>query len=345
MPEPKLINPVEQKNWNDMLLATPGYSFFHTSNWADVLNKSYKYNPIYLLSGDFDSFEGLFPIMEVNSSLTGRNGVCLPFSDMCSPLARNEQQLQNLFNTAIDLGKKKKWKCLEIRGGERFLSAQKPSQTFLTHTLNLSRGPQQLLSDFRNSTRRNIKKAINEGVEVNISSSIEDLKEFCRLNALTRKKHGLPPQPFSFFKNLHESIIAPGMGFIAIASSNKKAIAANIYFNFGEEVIFKYGASDKTWHHLRANNLVMWEAIKWSCEKGFKRLSFGRTEPENHGLVQYKAGWGAKPYQINYYRYDLRENCFTTNYSAINPLFMTFFSKLPIPILEILGRVLYRHMG
>ena len=57
------------------------------------------------------------------------------------------------------------------------------------------------------------------------------------------------------------------------------------------------------------------------------------------------AGWGVKPYQIYYYRYDLQKNVFTSDSSDINPLFKKIFSKLPLPVLEMLGRILYRHMG
>ena len=135
------------------------------------------------------------------------------------------------------------------------------------------------------------------------------------------------------------------MGFIVTASVNNIVIAANVYFKFGNEVIYKYGASDKKFQHLRANNLVMWEAIKWSADQGFEKLCFGRTEPENKGLMQFKAGWGAKPYKIYYYKYDLQKNVFTANPSDINPLFKKIFSKLPLPVLGMLGRILYRHMG
>jgi len=345
MHEPSLINPLEEENWNNLLISTPGCSFFHTSNWADVLSRSYDYKPVYLCVKEENLLAGIFPLMEVNSYLTGKNGVCLPFSDMCEPIAQNTQQFQNLFEHAVVLGKKQKWKYLDIRGGEKYLSAEKPSQIILSHMLDLSPGSKKLFSNLRDSTRRNIKKAQKRDVKVNISNSLAAVKEFYRLNAMTRKRHGLPPQPFIFFKNLYDQVFSQNMGFISIASIKNKAIAANLYFNFGEEVIFKYGASDQRWYHLRPNNLVMWESINWSYEKGFKRLCFGRTEPEHVGLVQYKAGWGAKPYQINYYRYHLQKNCFTSNSSEINPFFTKLFSKLPIPVLKIIGIIFYRHMG
>jgi lipid II:glycine glycyltransferase (peptidoglycan interpeptide bridge formation enzyme) len=345
MHEPALINPLEEENWNNLLISTPGYSFFHTSNWADVLSKSYNYKPFYLCTRKENTFISLLPVMEVNSALTGRRGVCLPFTDTCEPIAENAEQFQKLFDQVVVMGRKRKWKYLEIRGGEKYLSAEKPSQLFFGHTLDLSCGQQQLFSNLRDSTRRNIKKAQNENINVTISTSPQSMKDFYRLNTMTRREHGLPPQPYKFFQHLYDHVITGNMGFIATASLSGSTIAANVYLNFGKEVIYKYGASDKAFQHLRANNLVMWEAIKWSADHGFEKLCFGRTEPENEGLMQFKAGWGVKPYQIYYYRYDLQKNVFTSNSSDINPLFNKFFSKLPIPVLEMLGKILYRHMG
>ena len=345
MHEPSLINPLEEENWNNLLISTPGCSFFHTSNWADVLSKSYNYTPFYLCARKENTFISLLPVMEVNSALTGRRGVCLPFTDTCEPIAENAQQFQKLFDQAVSLGKKQKWKYLEIRGGEKYLSAEQPAEFFHGHKLDLSSGQQQLFLNLRDSTQRNIKKAQNENINVTISTSPQSMKDFYRLNTRTRREHGLPPQPFHFFRNLHELIIKKDLGFIVTASVNNIVIAANVYLNFGKEVIYKYGASDKAFQHLRANNLVMWEAIKWSADHGFEKLCFGRTEPENKGLMQFKAGWGVKPYQIYYYRYDLQKNVFTSDSSDINPLFKKIFSKLPLPVLEMLGRILYRHMG
>jgi len=44
-----------------------------------------------------------------------------------------------------------------------------------------------------------------------------------------------------------------------LASLNGKNIAGVICFHFGDRVIYKYGASDKDYQHLRVNNLVMWK--------------------------------------------------------------------------------------
>ena len=288
--------------------------------------------------------------MDIDSFLTGKRGVSLPFTDYCEPVVSNAGQFEELFAAAVALGKKQNWRTLEFRGGETFLQGEEPSEWHYGHTLDLAtRGTEpkihQLFNNLRDSTRRNIKKAEKEGVTITVFTSPDSMEEFLRLNTITRKDHGLPPQPRHFFQNVHDLIISNNLGFIVLASFNNKAIAANVYLCIADQVIYKYGASDRAYWHLRANNLVMWEAISWACDKGYKTICFGRTEPENQGLRQFKAGWGAQEYLIKYYRYDLQKNAFIKAPRIINPFYKKLFSKLPIPALNMLGGILYRHMG
>jgi lipid II:glycine glycyltransferase (peptidoglycan interpeptide bridge formation enzyme) len=130
-----------------------------------------------------------------------------------------------------------------------------------------------------------------------------------------------------------------------LASYNKKTIAGAVYFHFGDKALFKYGASEKKYRHLRANNLVMWEAVKQYVKNGYGSFCFGRTEPENAGLRQFKSGWGAKEYLIYYYKYDLIKGAFVKDSSKVKGLHNKIFKNMPIPLLKITGSLLYRHMG
>jgi hypothetical protein len=345
MHEAAAVDPSRQKDWDEALLRTPGHSFFHTASWAEVLQKSYNYKPVYFTIRKQAALEALLSVMEVDSPLTGKRGVSLPFTDYCEPIASGAAQFRELFTAAVAIGKKRNWRYLELRGGERFFQNEEPSECHFGHTLDLAEGPRKLFAGLRDSNRRNIKKAGKEKTDLAISASPDALQTFCRLNALTRRDHGLPPQPRRFFQCVHDHILSRNMGFIVLASFRGTAIAANVYFTFGDQILYKYGASDRAFQHLRANNLVMWEAIKWGCDHGYRALCLGRTEPGNDGLRQFKAGWGARERLIRYYRYDLRKDAFIKTPHIVRPSHRKIFGKLPIPILNVLGSILYRHMG
>ncbi len=367
-----IINPITYPGWDDLLLSHLGYSFFHSSAWASVLFESYHYTPKYFSIINDGKLLALIPVMEVDSFLTGRRGVSLPFTDYCEPLSNGNIKFADLLNKIVEFGRKHGWKYIELRGGSldseitrnsQLLSAEAsaqagatrnpkpetcnviPSLTYLGHVLDLSQSEEQVFSSFRESTKRNAKKAMREGVEVKIERSLESLSEFYRLNCMTRKEHGLPTQPFYFFKKIYDHVISKKLGMVVLASLGQENVAGAIYFHFGEKAVYKYGASDKKFQHLRANNLVMWEAIKWYAQNGYKSLCFGRTEPENQGLIQFKSGWGTTEQPIQYYRYDLKKSSFVRGSSKVTGIHNKIFRNLPIPISNKIGSLLYKHVG
>ena len=344
MPNIQIINPIEYPNWDEVLLTNPDSTFFHTSAWARVLHESYRYIPLYFTIIENGKMSSLIPIMGIKSFITGKRGVSLPFTDKCTPILKGENHYKDVTKTIIDYGKKVGWKYFELRGGNEYLSRKLHLTSFYFHYIDLTAGKHKVFSEFRKSNKRNIKRARKEGVQVVISNTWESTRAFYRLNCMTRKFHGLPPQPRSFFKRVYDHVIKVKKGFVALATKNKKVIAGAVFFSFRSEVIFKYGASDRKYQNLRANNLVMWKAMKWCLNNGFNNLCFGRTETENQGLLQYKRGWGGNEERLFYYKFDLRKGCFVEGQTGFRSSY-TIFKILPSPLLRFMGNLLYRHVG
>jgi hypothetical protein len=341
----RILNPLNIPNWDDLLLSTVNASFFHSSAWARVLVESYGYKPLYFTSLENGSLSSLVPFMEINSSLSGKRGVSLPFTDECSQIVPDSGFFQELVKDVIDYGEKAGWKYIEWRNGEYFPEEVITSDFYFTHEVDLTKTEEDLFSNLRDSTRRNVKKAYRGGVLVEISRFRDSIESFYRLNCMTRQRHGLPPQPFSFFTRIFEHIISQGQGTIVSALYSGKTIASAVFFNFGRKVIYKYGASDLVHQDLRPNNLIMWEAIKWHRERGFELLNLGRTELENKGLLQFKRGWGAEERLLKYYRYDFKKEAFLGSHRKACGSYNRIFACAPIPMLRILGSLLYKHAG
>jgi hypothetical protein len=341
----EILDPTKTADWDAKFAALPGASFFGTQAWAKVLQASYGYTPLYFALMDSGVLKALLPMMEVSSFLTGKRGVSLPFTDYCQPLVLHEQVFLALFDAVKQEARTRGWKYIDLRLTNGILKKEIPSLFFHGHVLDLNGGQEQLFAQFADTTRRNIKKAEKQGVEVGSENTLEALQEFYRLNCLTRRKHGLPPQPWHFFEHVHREIIAKGMGITALARYEGNAVAGNVYFHYGDKALFKFGASDMRYQHLRAGNLVMWEAIKFYAGKGFKSICFGRTEPENKGLRRFKEGWGTKETDITYYRFDLASGAFVTENDSVSPSRREMLAMLPLPALRVIGNLFYRHVG
>jgi hypothetical protein len=345
MTDIRIINPIEFEGWDNVIAPLPGSSFFHSTAWAKVLSESYNYKPTYFTFFRDDKVVGLIPVMEVNSILTGKRGVSLPFTDYCEPIIDKDLQFHELFHNIIDYGDQKKWKYFEIRGGQHSLPDIQASQSYLRHTLFLLNSPEEIFRTFNRGTKSVIKKSEKEGIEINISKAEDSIIEFYKLNCITRKLHGLPPQPESFFRNVYRYILKEELGVVILASYRNSNIAGCVFFNFGDKAIYKYGASKREYQNLRANNLIMWNAIKYYLEKGCTTFCFGRTEPENDGLRQFKNGWGTQEHVLNYYKYDLHQARYIHNQEIVSRFQSMAFGKLPIPLLKIIGKYSYRHVG
>jgi hypothetical protein len=336
----QIVDPLAIPDWDALVMSLPGHSFFHSSAWARVLEQAYGYKPIYFAKVENGKLSGLLPMMEVDSWLTGKRCVSLPFSDQCELLG----DWQPLWELALAEGRERGWKRVEVRDDLNRQTAE-CSESFFGHSIELSRDEEKIFSSFEPSVRRAIRKAEKCGVKLEISHSLDAVQEFYQLHCQTRKKHGVPPQPFSFFANFHRHVIAHNYGFLAIAKINSRAIAASVFVHFGTAAIYKYGASDENYQNFRGPNLVMWHAIQWLARAGFDRLDFGRTDHANEGLRRFKLGWGAEERPINYFKYDLRTKQFIHGKGERSQLREKVFKRIPIPMARIIGSVLYRHVA
>ncbi|HWA29263.1 MAG TPA: GNAT family N-acetyltransferase [Lacunisphaera sp.] len=341
-----MLNPLESADWDRQLEQLPDAAFFHTACWARVLTESYGYAPRYHVHTEPDGkLRSLIALMEVDSWLTGRRGVSLPFTDDTEPLCNSTEAFTQLFEAAKQLGRARRWKYIELRGGKKWLPEAQSATSFLNHILPLEAGEKAVYAACDDPVRRAIRKAEKNALTVEFSQSLPAMESFYQLMCLTRRRHGVPPQPFPFFAAIQRHVLAANRGWIVLASEGKTPVAGAIYFHFGRQAIYKYGASDETKQHLRANNLVMWRAIQRFIAEGFSSLDFGRTSVGNAGLRQFKRSWGTQEQTLDYIRFDLRQGKFVTHPDEATGWHNRVFQALPLGLSRMAGAILYRHIA
>lgn len=340
----RVLDPLREPAWDHVIALHRDGTCFHTTAWARVLHQTYKHQPFYLQFFHNRRLVALVPLMEICSPFTGRRGVCLPFSDLCEPLFFEPDVSGFVRDRLLSFTQQRRWHHLEIRGSRSFQLAPEPASRFYGHTLELSSDCTQMLGRFSSSVRRAIRKAERSEVTATAARNRQAVGDFYQLHVETRRRHGLPPQSASFFRNIYEHIIKPGIGFIVLAQRGSRTIAAAIFFRFGNNAIYKYGASDKTFQEFRANNLVMWHGIRFLVRIGVKKLHFGRTECENDGLRRFKLSWGTQEETINYYRVDPSgRQCFPRA-RGDSGFHRKVFGRLPLVFNRVAGSIIYPHL-
>jgi CelD/BcsL family acetyltransferase involved in cellulose biosynthesis len=344
-----LANKDEMERWDSFVSSHPDATPFHRSCWLRTLEKTYSFDPLlYVYTGDgTGELGGIFPLFRIRSLLTGTRVVSLPFSDFGGPLCNGSclkddmvAQILQKFNRSV--------KYVEIRDDITGSAGFSCHNHYKRHVLTLSSDVGEVLKKIDKKTiQYSIRKARKSGVEIVEESNRFGTEEFYRLNCLTRKKHGVPVQPIKFFEKLHEYIFSSGNGYLLLASCNGQVMAAGIFLTCRDTVYYKYSSSDPAYLTEKCpNHLLTMHAIERACLAGYRFFDFGRTSPDNEGLIRYKEMWGAQSQDLPYYFYPHIKGATATEGEGKSYQLVTrIWRLLPDSITDIIGPMLFRHIG
>ena len=341
------LDPLLYRRWEDFAAVRAGASVFHQSGWLKALAKTYGYCPMVLTSTPPGEplVDGVV-FCEVNSWITGRRLVSLPFADHAEPLLNDPAQIPKLHEWM-----RAEWggcqrRYIELRplsGDFHSNGGIKVSQSFWFHTLDLSPPIAQIFQRCHKSCiQRRIMHAEHQGLSYEKGSSSEILNAFYRLLVITRKRHYLLPQPYSWFRNLLQCMGSNAE--IRLLRHSGTPIAAIFTLRHRGTVVFKYGCSDQQFHRLAGMPLLFWKMIEESKEDGADQIDLGRSEFENVGLVRFKDRLGALRTKLNYCRYTegRREPALMAPRS---PAIRALLTKLPEILSTRVSELVYRHVG
>lgn len=340
---PYIVDPIADPRWTELIARDPRASVFHSPGWLKALRDTYDFEPVALTTSTPSELiaNGLL-FCEVKSWVTGNRLVSLPFSDHCEPLLRAGEDPGELATVAgAD-----QWRYVELRpvdaapvtgaGRSGFQGAEK----FWLHRLDLSPTAEEIFHRFHNDcVRRKIRKAEKERVLYEEGNSPALLETFYQLLLRTRRRHRLPPQPKSWFRNLSKFL--PESIKFRVASKDGQPIASILTFSYKNKLMYKYGCSDERYHKLGGMQLLLWRAIQEAKDKGFCEFDLGRCEWENVGLRMFKDRWGATRSPLTYWRH----NSAGTSAEHEHQFARKILRWCPAPLLEAAGRSFYRHIG
>jgi hypothetical protein len=340
------IDPLRHPAWDSLLETHPRASVFHTAGWAQVLHETYAHRPLYLCRVEGGRLRALFAVMEVSSRWTGRRGVSLPFTDFCPLLKTEDGDGRSLLEFAMETGRARRWKYLECRSRQDEWENGSRSLAFYGHEIDLTVGSDALFKRLDDPVRRGVKKAEKSALQVEFSTDCQSIQTYYSLHCQTRRRHGVPPQPFRFFQNIQRYILKPGHGFVVTVRLKERPLASAVFLTHGRQAFYKFGASDYTFQQMRPNNLLMWEAMRACARQGYSSLHLGRTSLGQEGLRRFKRSLGASEEIIEYMKYDFSSNSFVTSLDrAEGGWFNRVFASLPAPLLRLAGQMLYPHLS
>lgn len=158
--------------------------------------------------------------------------------------------------------------------------------------IDLTKDVDFLLMDMKKKTRNQVRKAQKSEVEVYRSEDVDDLKAFVNLYLGRMEYIGTGKKfffPFEFYKNTKDFLEKDSSLFIAKYKGN--VIGGSFFIHRNDFAHYHFSGSDKDFWTLSPANLILWEAIKYFKEKGYKKLHLGAGNSPGDSLYHFKYGF------------------------------------------------------
>jgi len=344
------LDPTKDARWAELVERHPRASVFHTAGWLKALRRTYGYEPVaFTTSSPDEDLKNALVFCRINSWLTGRRLVSLPFSDHCELLCDSAEDVSFLIRYLQSAMEHREWKYLEVRpingnfsdigDGIGFL----PAATYFLHTIDLRPDLKEVFRNLdKDSIQRRIQRAQRAGLVEKCGRSDDLLKEFYALFVITRGRHRVPPTPYAWFRNLIHCLDKALE--IRLAYIDKTPIAAILTLQFRDVVYFKYGCSDARFNKFGATPWLLWRAIAAGKSNGANEFDMGRTQQGNAGLLAFKNHWVPQPKRLVYWTFPSASSLDSPDGWKLK-MAQRIFSCVPNRLRTMTGRLLYRHIG
>jgi CelD/BcsL family acetyltransferase involved in cellulose biosynthesis len=345
------LRPLEDPRWAEFVDRHPRSSAFHTVPWLRALYQTYGYEPLACTtSPPGTNLENGLVFCRVESWITGRRIVSLPFSDHCEPLVETAAEEHALVSALLKTFREERLRYVEVRGQRpvevtRGFYISSPKYCF--HRVDLRPDLNALFANcHKSSTQRKIQRAEREGLRYEAGRSDALFGAFWNLLVVTRRRHGVPPQPKSWFRNLIDGFGADLQ--IRVAFAKERPVASILTLRHKDTLIYKYGCSDAECNQLGGTHLLFWRSIQEAKREGLRVFDLGRSAYDNPGLITFKDRWGSNRSNLLYSRLSTSppaESAEPDSDRWTSRLARRVVSSLPDRALRLAGSILYKHIG
>ena len=124
-------------------------------------------------------------------------------------------------------------------------------------------------------------------------------------------------------------------------------VAATIYLRWGDNLFYKFNASDPDALGSRPNNLLLWAGIELAATLGCRLVDLGASDDDQPGLIRFKRGFGADEREIRTFAVGNPLPPAAAQLAAILRELTERFTRpdVPDPVTEQAGAVLYRYFA
>ena len=162
-----------------------------------------------------------------------------------------------------------------------------------TFQIDLSPGEEELMKGFSSKTRYNIRLAERKGVMVKEDGSDKAFTKYLELTRETVGRQGFFAHTEKYHRLMWNILKKAGIARLMVATYQGEIITTWILFVWKDFLYYPYGASTEKHKEVMANNLMVWEAIKFGKKLGLTTFDLWGRE-EGKGFTKFKQGFSPK---------------------------------------------------
>jgi serine/alanine adding enzyme len=330
-----LLTPDREKDWKRFVEDSDQVSLAHTLGWRNVVEKTYRHVPVYLMAIDGQTLRGVLPLFLIRSPFFGRFLVTAPYLSYGGLLASDERSGSALIQAAQEVATEQRAKYVEVRGLSRVGRGLLLKDKYCTFLLPLGVGPDVLWQRFEGGrARKVVRKALKSGLVVERGHHLRTI--FAHVVSRHMRDLGTPFHSPQFYQCITEEF--PHQSEILMAKYGDRYIAGILLVSYRDTVYDLYAAALREYKSLGAGSLLIWETIRSACEQGFDYFDFGRSRWDS-GTFFFKRQWRAQPAPL-FYEYHLRGGASPPDVDPTNASFgwaIAFWKRLPVFAAKVLG--------
>jgi lipid II:glycine glycyltransferase (peptidoglycan interpeptide bridge formation enzyme) len=174
----------------------------------------------------------------------------------------------------------------------------RPLFTKYSFVLDLTKDEDELFSNLESKTRYNVNLAYRKGVRIHENTSKEGMEKYIEILEATKKRQGFYAHTPEYYRKMWDALGKSGMLRIFNAEYEGEVITTWVLFVFNNTLYYPYGSSLRKHRNVMANNLMMWEMIKFGKAEGCTTFDmWGSLGPEPdkkhpwYGFHRFKKGY------------------------------------------------------
>jgi hypothetical protein len=335
--------------WNRYASSHERSTVYHLSPWARIFGDALGYRSWLLMAkNDAGATCGILPVYLVRG-LFGRRLVAVPFRDRGGPVFDTPDALTALLRHTGELARRENagvvLKSLEPFPDDAAASGLARRDHWVHSRMPIADLTRDALWErIGNKNRNMVRQAQKSGLNaVRATKEPRAAERWHALHVATQHRLGVPPFPLRFFELMLDALSPSASIEVIEIQSSEGPCAATILFFHRDTCIYGYSASTAAGQRLRANDLLLFEAIALAAERKVAWFDFGSDSPSQESLLFFKSKWGAEQNVIP--MYCSPEVALTDSADAKYELARMMFRAMPPALSSWIGSRVVRFFG